>query len=121
MCGSLEQHRHLGASDVRAIEKCPHFRHRPAAPRRAPPRPEGGCVPCPHGGRVVPQQLTNGGGSVAGGGGRGVDFPAGQARAHRNVANDSKTKFPISGKDLLGWLMHCCGLELGFLIFPRHV
>ncbi|KAK5819935.1 hypothetical protein PVK06_024970 [Gossypium arboreum] len=29
--------------------------------------------------------------------GRGDDFSTGQARAHRNVANDSRTKFPISG------------------------
>ncbi|PPS07755.1 hypothetical protein GOBAR_AA12887 [Gossypium barbadense] len=40
------------------------------------------------------------------------------SRAHRNVANDSRTRFSISGKDLLGWLMHCYGLELGLPILP---
>ncbi|PPS17154.1 hypothetical protein GOBAR_AA03423 [Gossypium barbadense] len=78
---------HPGASDVRAKERCPRFRH------------------------------TN----VACASGRGDDFPAGQARGHRNIANDSRTRFLISGKYILGWLMHCYGLELGLPILPRHV
>ena len=40
-------------------------------------------------------------------------MPEGQACAHSNVANDSRTKFPISGKDPLGWLMRSYGFVLG--------
>ncbi|MBA0776329.1 hypothetical protein Gotri_011334, partial [Gossypium trilobum] len=50
--------------------------------------------------------------------GQSDNFSANQARAHRNVANDSRTKFPRSIKYLLGFLMHCFGLELGLPIPP---
>ncbi|PPR87552.1 hypothetical protein GOBAR_AA33150 [Gossypium barbadense] len=145
-CGSLGHHRHLGGSDVREprwlggagasdtignlVLGCAGasgtHRHlgawdRSAAPRRAPPSEPRWGASSPPWGSGRPATTHHGGESVAGGGGRGDNFPAGQARAYRNVANDSRTKFLISGKDLLGWLMHCYGLELGLPILPHHV
>ncbi|MBA0613255.1 hypothetical protein Godav_013726 [Gossypium davidsonii] len=113
MCRSIGQCQHLGASDVR------DHRGRHSPPLDGP-RLEVGCVPPLHGGWDVSLQLMNDGKWITGVGGRGNDFPVGQACAHRNVTNDLRSKFPISGKDLLEWLIHFFGLELGLPIPPSY-
>lgn len=62
--------------------------------------------------------LMGGGKWIVGVGFPGMAAPEGQAPARSAVANDSRTKFPISGEDLLGWHVQSYGFELG-LAMPR--
>ena len=70
--------------------------------------------------------LIGGGKWIVGVGFPGMVVPEGRARSRRSDANDSRTKFPISGKVLLGWHVQSYGFELGLampvvlggLVFP---